>query len=35
MNATDLMAAVAAYVTGYIPGQHPQLEGIDLNGVPF
>jgi hypothetical protein len=35
MNATDLMGSVAAYVTGYIPGQHPQLEGIDLNGVPF
>jgi hypothetical protein len=35
MNALDLMSAVSAYVTGYIPGQHPQLEGIALNGVPF
>jgi hypothetical protein len=35
MNALDLMAATAAYVTGYIPGQHPQLEGIGLSEVPF
>jgi hypothetical protein len=34
-TATEIMTATAAYVTGIVPGQHPQLEGIDLNGVPF
>jgi hypothetical protein len=34
-TATELMTATAAYVTGIVPGQHPQLEGIDLMKVPF
>jgi hypothetical protein len=35
MNATDLMANVGVYVAGIVPAQHPQLEGINLDGVPF
>lgn len=34
-TATEIMNIVAGYVTGIIPGQHPQLEGINLNLVPF
>jgi hypothetical protein len=34
-TATEIMNIVAGYVTGYIPGQHPQLEGSNLQAVPF